>query len=169
MSDLHNIANRKIAAEREKLIQALPQSIEAAKRSQAAKQALHSGNTAMLLRDICIESLKAIGTHIIQEYKWAASTALFLTQSFSTSLANSADAQLAPLAAFCAQQLSNQLQALNMERLKQELMPSLESKQHEILNDVRIELDRAFSERRRGVIRNLTIGLGSVVSKVGGK
>jgi hypothetical protein len=56
-----------------------------------------------------------------------------------------------------------------MGNLRQELMPSLESKQKEIVTDVRIELDRAFAERRRGVIRNIAVGVGNVLSKVGGK
>ncbi len=169
VSDLQDIANRKIAAERAKLVAALPDKIEAAKRTQAAHGALHSGNTAALLRDQCVECLKSIGPHVIEQYKWAASTAIFLTQTFATSLADSAEAQIAPLFIVCTQQLSNQLQALNMANLNQALMPSLESKRQEILTDVRIELDRAFAERRRGVIRNLFIGVGNVMSKVGGK
>jgi hypothetical protein len=168
LSDLHDIANRKIAAESDKLIAALPQQLEAAKRSQAPK-GLHSGNTAALLRDVCVEPIRALGPHIIEQYKWAASTALFLTQTFATSLAASADAQIAPLFDICAQQLSSQLQALNMANLKQELMPSLEAKQREILIDVRIELDRAFAERRRGAIRNLAIGIGNILGKGAGK
>ena len=169
MSDLHDIANRKIAAERDKLIAVLPQQLEAAKRSQAAKGALHSGNTAALLRDLCVEPIKALGPRIIEQYKWAASTALFLTQSFATSLADAADSEIVPLFAFCTQQLSNQLQALNMANLNEDLMPSLEAKRQEILTDVRIELDRAFAERRRGVIRNLAIGLGNILGKGAGK
>jgi len=169
LSDLHDIANRKIAAERDKLVQALSQRIEAAKRRQAANGMLHSGNTAALLRDLCVEPLQAMGVQITQEYKWAAATAIFLTQSSARSLADAAEAQLAPMSAFCVDQLSSQLQALNMGNLAQELMPSLESKRKEILIDVRIELDRAFAERRRGVIRNIAVGVGNVLSKVGGK
>jgi len=169
LSDLLDIANRKIAAESDKLTQALPQRIEAAKRRQAAVGMLHSGNTAALLRDLCVEPLQTIGAQIVQEYKWAAATAVFLTQSFSRSLAEAADAQLAPMSSYCAHQLSGQLQALNMASLTQELIPSLETKRKEILTDVRIELDRAFAERRRGVIRNIAIGIGNVLSKVGGK
>ena len=169
MSDLHEIAKRKIAAEREKLVAALPQSIEAAKRRQAARGGLQSGNTAAMLRDLCIEPMTALGVHINQEYKWAASTALFLTQSFARSLADSAPAEMQPLSDFCTAQLSSQLQSLNMANLRQELMQTLHSKQSEILNDVRIELDRSFAERRRGVVRNLVMGIGNLLSKVGGK
>ena len=97
LSDLHDIANRKIAAERDKLIAVLPQQLEAAKRTEAAKGALHSGNTAALLRDLCVEPIRALGPHIIEQYKWAESTALFLTQTFATSLADAADSQIAPL------------------------------------------------------------------------
>ncbi|MGE0357721.1 MAG: hypothetical protein AB7P08_12515 [Burkholderiales bacterium] len=169
MSDLLDIANRKIAAERDKLTQALPQRIEATKRKHVAAGMLHSGNTAAALRDLCVELLQLTGAQIAQEYKWAAATAIFLTQSFSRSLAEAADAQLAPMASFCADQLENQLQVLNMAPLTEVLIPSLEAKRHEILTEMRIELDRAFAERRRGVIRNIAIGIGNVLNNVGGK
>jgi hypothetical protein len=169
LSDLLDIANRNIAAERDKLTQALPQRIEAAKRRQAAAGMLHSGNTATLLRDLCMEPLQSIGAQITQEYKWAAATAIFLTQSFARSLAEAAGTQLASMSSFCADQLSSQLLALNMANLTQEFMPSLETKRRDILTEVSIELDRAFAERRRGVIRNIAIGIGNALSKVGGK
>ncbi len=169
MSDLRDIADRNIAAERDKLTAVLPQQLEAAKRKQAAKGALHSGNTAALLRDLCVAPIEALGPHVIEQYKWTASTALFLTQTYATSLAAAADSQIAPLSDICAGQLSSQLQALGMANLSQELMPSLDAKRQEILTDVRIELDRAFAERRRDAIRNLAIGIGNVIGKWAGK
>jgi hypothetical protein len=113
--------------------------------------------------------MSGLGLEIIREYRWAAATAVFLTRTFGRSLIQAAPSQMAPLHEFCVAQLTHQLEVLGMSDVLKTVLPALEARRATIMNDVEIELDRTFAERRRNAIRNLFMGLTNLASKAFGK
>jgi hypothetical protein len=165
VSELRRIADRKIDAERRRVMEALPTNIENMKRRQAAAQMLRSGNSVAQLQDICSAALDELTSVILARYQWAAATALFLTQSFARSLSSAAPEQLQPLYDQCRASVTAQLPNLGGAHAEAQVQAAIEKKRVDLLEHIELELETQFAERSRGVLRNLGMGMAKLFGK----
>lgn len=163
MSELRELANAKIDAERVKLLASLPAEIEALKRKNAANGLLRSGNTILGVVAICSSALDSLGRLVLDQYRWAVTQSLLTTQSWVEELVQVVPDQLVPLYERCVDHVKREADLAGAPRAAPECIAKLEVKRDEIVNDIALSLRASFAERKRGLVRNLgTTALGWV-------
>jgi hypothetical protein len=165
VSELRSIADRRIDAERRRILGALPDRIENMKRQQNAAGMLRSGNTVAKLQEICSAALDELAVVIAAQYQWVASTALFLTSSAARSLADGVPNQLQPLLDQCRVLITAQLPHLGGAHAEPQIQAAVEARRVVIAENIQLDLEAKFAERSRSVLRNLGAGLGKLFAK----
>ena len=171
MSELQQLAESKINAECIKLCESLPKQIQALKRANAAKGLLHSGNTVHGVVEICSNALDKLGSRVLEEYRWAISQALFVSQSWVEEMIQAIPTQLQPLQEKSLAHIAEEATLAGVPNAIPQCHAEFENKLTKINNDIMLSLRSSFSERKRGLVRAFGSAIPNWLSKLfgGGK
>jgi hypothetical protein len=166
MSDLETIATQKAEAAIAKRISALPLKIQAIQRELTAKGLLQSGAMLKGVLAACCSSLEAQATTVREEYEWAVSQALVVSQSWVEQLAAVASGSLDAFHEPVRGHLERACKLAGQPQLFDRLYAEFQSCDNAARSGIGLSLRAKFAERRRGIIRALPVMLQRLISRI---
>jgi hypothetical protein len=166
LTSARKLADAKIAAERDKLIAALPEQVESVTRQQAAQGMYKSGNTLVRITDVCSTALDSLGAVLLAQYGSVASESVNPTTEFVDELAKASRDQLEPLFGWCIARVRREITTINAPKTEPELIGRLQTKRAQVLGDVELAIRSAVANRNRSTLRNASKAVLGWISKL---
>jgi hypothetical protein len=165
MSDLLALSRAKADAFVAARSRALPSEIQAIQRELTAQGLLKSGAMLKRVLKASVESLERASEKVSEHYVWAATHALFATQTWVEQLVLSAQESLLPIALIAEEEIRRAAALSGSPELAERLLSDFAGAKTRARELVAVALRSKFAERRRGLVRGLPSLIPRLVSR----